>query len=433
LRAITHRRSAMHRRPVSRSIATLFVLGALSAAAGRAVAQSALPADWEKNSPVFRGPTGSGIFTAKNVPVEWNEKENKNILWKAALPLGGLSSPVVWGDRIFVSGASKEKREVYCLNAKDGKIAWTGTYETSPDASTDYKVYEQLEALMYAAPTPAVDGKRVYAIFANGELVAFDAATGKAAWSKVAGKTDGNQYGYANSLLAYKEGVIVHFVGDDNFVARYEGATGKEVWRTKDATSGWSSPILIQAPDKKYVVVAAGAPEIAGYDAETGKKLWAHEVLNGDVAPSPIYAGGLVFMNFKDSGIFGIDPAGGKEPKWTVTELQNGTLSDSQSMAADGKLVYQFYQDVLSCLDAGDGKVVYEQTIDGSASYASPMVVGDKLYLFCGNTAFVVQTGREFKLLGKCRIEEHTDVSPAVVDNRIYLRTEKSLYCVGAF
>lgn len=384
-----------------------------------------------KHCTVFRGPTGSGYSSAKNVPVEWNEEANKNILWKAAVPLGGLSSPVTWGDKIFLSGATQDKRELYCFSAGDGSLAWTGTYETSGDASTDYEVYADLEALMHAAPTPAVDGERVYAIFANGELVAFDIKTGKAVWSKVVGDTTDNMYGLSNSLLIYQGSVICAFDGDSYTLNRFDGATGKKIWSSERDDNTWASPILIEAADKKTQVINAGNEEVSGWDADTGKKLWGHELLMGDIAPSPTAGGGLVFANFQDCGIFGIDPKGESKVAWSIDELGQGSFSDTTSMVTDGKFLYQFHEDMLACIDAAEGKVLYEQAMDGSTSYASPTIVGDKLYCFCGDTTYVVKVGPKYELLKTNTLDEYTDSSPAVVAGRMYIRSDKSLYAIG--
>jgi len=384
-----------------------------------------------KNCTVFRGPTGTGYSPAKNVPIEWNEEANKNILWKVPVALCGLSSPITWDDKVFLSGATRKKRELYCFNAKDGSLAWTGTYETSEDASTDYEVYADVETLMHAAATPAVDGERVYVIFANGELVAFDIKTGKPVWSKVVGDTTDNMYGLSNSLLIYNGSVICAFDGYSYTISRFDGATGKKLWSRERDDNTWASPILIKTKDKKTLVINAGNSEVSGWDAETGKKLWAHDLLSGDVAPSPTAGGGLVFANFQECGIFGIDPTGKSEVAWAIEELDQGSFSDTTSMVTDGKVLYQFHEDLLTCVDAVAGKVHYEQAMEGSTSYASPTIVGDKLYCFSGDTTYVVKVGPKFQLLKTNKLDEYCDSSPAVVEGRMYIRTDKSLYAVG--
>lgn len=390
----------------------------------------ALQTDDRANSPGFRGIGGSGWTRASSVPTEWNEAAKKNILWKVDVALPGMSSPIVWGAKVYVSGATREERALYCFDAADGKLLWTGTYATDPHATTDYEVFDAPEAAMHAVPTPATDGRFVYAMFANGELACFDAESGKNLWSMPVGDTAGNQYGLANSLLSYKGSVIVMFEGNQSLLLRIDGATGRELWSAEHDSVSWASPILVHTPGGKYVVVTHGDPTTAGWDAENGDRLWSAELVYGDIAPSPIAVSGVVFVSFQSCGLFSIRAESG-ERLWAVEELDEGVLSDTQSMTTDGALLYQFYNDVLSVLDATNGEIVYEKTLDHNSSYASPFVAGDRLYLICGETIVIVETGREYREVGTCSLEEYTDINAAVVNGRIYMRTEKHLYCIG--
>ena len=195
------------------------------ASAQRVASSTPLPADWQQNAGVFRGADGSGCTRFKGVPTQWDEKEEKNFLWRTRLPLGGLASPLAYGDKVLVAGASRARRELYCLSAKDGALLWTGTYKSSSEASTEYPVFDDLAPLMHAAATPATDGRTVYAIYANGELAAFDLASGRNLWSRVIGTTDKNAYGLSGSLLIYKDSVIVQFDGGENLLAVF-GSVG---------------------------------------------------------------------------------------------------------------------------------------------------------------------------------------------------------------
>ncbi|MCK5850953.1 MAG: PQQ-binding-like beta-propeller repeat protein [Kiritimatiellae bacterium] len=381
-----------------------------------------------KNCTVFRGPYGWGYSEFRNVPVKWSEKEN--ILWKIAVPLSGAGSPVVWGNRIFVVGATRDEREVYCFSAVDGSLMWTGDYEESLDVSDEYEVFDAPESVMYAAATPAVDGKNVYAIFANGEVAAFDIRTGSNIWVKVMGDSRGNAYGLSSSLLIYKGSVIVPFDGNKKTLSRLAGMTGREIWRCERNDFTWASPILIKYDDTPQIVMA-GNPEVSGWSVETGKKLWVHKLLDGDVAPSPVYGAGLVFVNYIGCGIFALDPTEKREEKWRVEELKESSFSEIASMVTDGRYLYQFADDILVCIDARTGKVLYEKKMEKESGRASPMIVGNNLYLFCEKTGYVVRVGAEYELLNVFSFEEPILCSPAVVDGRMYFRTKKSLYCVG--
>jgi outer membrane protein assembly factor BamB len=400
---------------------------ALSLSAGEA---AALPDGYDQASAVFRGPTGSGLHLVTGVPTTWNEKEKLNVRWKAAVPIGGLGSPVVWGDTVIVAGATREKREVYAFSLKDGAARWTGTYTSSPDATVDYPVWQDLDAVMHAASTPATNGQQVFAMFANGEIAAFDLASGKNLWSKLIASTINNAYGLTDSLLVYRDSVIVAFDGDKTLLVRLNAADGAEIFSVDRADCTWASPILVKDGDA-YRVITNGSGETACWDPETGKKLWGKALVTGDIAPSPICAAGKVVVNMKDVGIFAVNLADG-EKAWSIDALTDAEISDANSLCTDGTYIYQFYGSVLVCIEAASGTVVYEKGLDISASYASPFVVGDKLYLVGGNTVVVGTTGKEFTIIATNQLDEYTDISPAVVPGNILVRTEESLYCLGA-
>jgi outer membrane protein assembly factor BamB len=388
------------------------------------------PAGWDSNSPTFRGPSGSGRFPAQPAPVEWDENSGSNIAWKSRVPLPGLSSPAVWDDRVFVTGATRERRELYCFGASDGALRWTGTYASDPKTPADYQVYEPLADRMHAVPTPATDGHRVYAMYGNGELACFDAATGKALWSRLLGSLEGNSYGLAASPVVWAGSVIVEFDGAKPLLCRLDGATGRELWKSERSDFTWASPVLARA-NGGWQVVVAGSPDVSGWDPETGRRLWSLSLLFGDVAPSPVAEDGAVYVSFQNAGIFGIALAQPGQPRWTLDKLKTGTVTDGPSMVADGALLFHFYGNMLACLDAKTGRVLSEKTLPGTASYASPMIVGRNLYLFCGTQTFVGEATADFTVARTCELAEKADASPAVARGRIYLRGEDSLYCLG--
>lgn len=388
-----------------------------------------------RNSPLvcpgFRGADGGGNYGAAGVPAYWNEAQKSNVLWKAEVPLPGLGGPAVWNDRVFVAGATRERRELYCYDRADGRLLWTGTYASSPRATTEYSLYSELETVLHAAATPATDGRFVYAIFANGELVAFDAQTGRAAWSAVLGDTANNAYGLSSSPLAYDGSVTVVFDGAESVIARFDGATGAETWRRERGDVTWASPVLARTAGGRDLVISHGNPETAAWDAAGGDKVWAADLVSGETAPTPVCRDGRLYACLAYSGIFAVNLADGAR-LWTVDGLEESRISDAQSMVTDGELLYHFCGDVLSVLDAATGAQVYARTMDREASYASPFIADDRLYLVCGDTVLVAATGREFVPLAACALNERCDANPAVAGGRIYLRGDKSLYCIGA-
>ncbi len=394
------------------------------------------PAEWARNWPAFRGPDNSGVCRLKNIPDTWNEAEGRNIRWKVKVPLGGLSSPVVWGDKVFLSGATREKHEAYCFDAESGKLLWTGTYASDPGAPRDYGVWEDLDRLMHAVPTPVVDGRRLFAFYNNGEVACFDAGTGKCLWSCFLGGPEGNSYGLSSSLLRHGDTLIVLHDSEENLLVGLHAATGEEKWRSTRDSNTWASPILIQAPDGSKQIVISANPLVSGWDPATGQRLWHADLLAGDVAPSPVYAGGMVIACFEMCGVFAIRPDGAGEVKdthvqWRLEELEEALLPAAVSPVADGDFVYLHEGDFLACMDGRTGKVLYEKEMEEPASYASPVISGRKLYVFGQEKTYVIRVGREYALLGTCSLNERFHASPAFAPGRVFIRGFEHLYCIS--
>ncbi len=393
----------------------------------------ASPAEMRKNWPAFRGYNNSGVCYFENIPTEWSEPDKKNIAWKVPVALPGLSSPVVWEDKIFLTGATRQKREVYCYSVKDGKLLWTGTYKSNPDAPEDYPVYESVEDMIHAAPTPVVDGKHVYAFFANGEVVCFD-LEGKFVWSTYVASPEGNSYGNSASLLKYRDKVIVLHDGQVTGLYALDGLTGKQLWMRERQGFTWASPILIRTAKGSEQVAVSSNPVLEAYDANSGKPLWATEYFYGDVAPSPIFAANKVIAAFKGSGMLAVDPDEKGKMLWESYELEEAEFPETTSPVADDKYVYFYEGGMLVCSDLESGETVYEEYVGEDASYASPTIVGDKLMIFCYNKTLVVQTGKEYKLIRTNALDgqEVIHASPAFLPGKVFIRGSKNLYCIQA-
>jgi len=241
-------------------------------------------------------------------------------------PLPGHNSPIVWGDRIFLSGATADKEEVYCFSADKGELLWTKPV-AGPVHGADLTLSEDTG---YAPSTLATDGRRVFAMFPTGDLAALN-FQGKKLWSMNLGKPK-NTYGLAASLVTFQNRLIVQFdqgidpdEGKSSLIA-FDGPTGKKLWSTARAVSAsWTSPIVIYPPNLPPQIITAAKPLVASYDANTGQELWHADELTGDVAPSPAYAGDRVFAAEEASQLVSLK-LGGKGDianspgHWTATD-----------------------------------------------------------------------------------------------------------------
>lgn len=403
-----------------------------------AVAVDAVPAD--KQCAILRGPDCTGNYGSTKLPTEWNEKAGKNIKWKKDIPLKGWSSPIVWGNRVIVTGANNEKRAIYGIDAATGDIAWTCEPTKNDAAANDYATStmdSRWDELCYAPSTPATDGKNAYALFSNGQLVAADLASGKEVWQVVVGQPGGNQYGQCSALLIHKGKIIVSFEGDDQFVAAYGVADGKQVWSVKRKGATWASPVLAKSGDKTVVVVASD-PEVLVVDADSGAKVWSKNLITEGVeyahGPNPLVVGDLVVVSGERCGLVAAKLATG-EKVWSYGKTDNvDKFSDGASLTTDGKHVYHFFQSFLTCVDLKDGKQVKEKDMGETACYGSPFVANGNIYLMTGAgiLVFKADPDADFPEVGKGVIKDSSDASPAIAGGTIYLRGDTTLYCIEA-
>lgn len=388
----------------------------------------------KKNWNRFRGPGGLGTSAYINIPVSWNGKTGDGILWKAKISLPGNNSPVVWGNRVFLTGATESKREIYCFDADTGKLLWQRAMENIPGSSpVPPKVTDDTG---YAAPTAVTDGQRVCAIFANGDIACFD-FSGNRIWAKSLGNPN-NVYGHASSLDIYKNLLIVLYDqggSEDNLskLIAMDIASGENLWQaTRPVPNSWATPIIINTGSREEIITS-GNPWVISYDPSTGKELWRAKCLSGDVAPSPVYGDGLVFATNAYAKLAAIRPGGqGDVTQTNIVWTARDGLPDICSPLFGGGMVFllQTYG-LLTCYDAKDGKQIWDNDF-AETFFASPSLVGDKIYLINEDgVTIIIQLDKEFKEIARCELGEKVSASPAFMDGRIYIRGKENLYCIA--
>lgn len=400
-------------------------------------ADAGYPSDEEilANWPRFRGPGGRGITTEKNIPTAWNAEENKGIAWKTPVPMPGNNSPIIWGDRVFLSGADAKTRKVFCFDAAGGKILWQTEVPATPRSPVgSIKVYNDTG---FAASTMATDGRRAYAIFANGDLAAVD-YNGKVVWVQSLGLPQ-SSYSHASSLATYRNLLIVQLDQGENPKANlskllaFDGATGKTVWETlRPVPNSWSSPIVIRHRNRD-LLVATGDPWVMAYDPADGKEIWRVKCLKQDVGPSPTYAANMIFAVSQFPQLSAIKPDGqGDITETNIAWTGEDGLPDTCSPLATEEFVILLGDGTLTGYDIKTGKKLWEKDCDGTFK-ASPTAVGKLVYLLNDEgQAWVLEPGPSgCKNVGTGDLGEHCAASPAFHKGRMYLRGEKHLFCIG--
>ncbi len=391
--------------------------------------------EYHKNWPRFRGPDGSGISGEKGMPTAWSGSSGKGIVWKTAVPLPGHNSPVVWGDRVFLSGADMKTRKVFCLDAVAGKLLWQKDMPSTPESTA--RAPKISEDTGYAAPTMATDGRRAYAIFANGDVGAMD-FQGNVVWARSLGIPN-SSYGFASSLATYKNLLLIQFdqgsEAKDNLskAMALDGATGKPVWETRrPVPNSWPSPIVIHSGGRDQYVTAAD-PWVIAYDPANGKELWRANCLRQDVGPSPVFRNGVVYVVNQSPCLSAIRADGqGDVTKTHVLWSGEDNLPDICSPLATDDYVLLESSGTLTSYDAKTGKKLWEKDLEGNCK-ASPGLVGKNVYLLSEEgKMWIVEPGpKGFKEIGTAELGEACTASPAFHNGRIYLRGAKNLYCIG--
>ncbi len=377
------------------------------------------------NWPFFRGQDSRGIAGGSGYPTEWNGESGKNIEWKMEVPGKGKSSPVIWGDKIFITGAKDKLCEIYCIDKNNGKILWTGSASNIPGEPAVTPKMDAEAGL--AVSTVASNGKVVCAVFANGNLACFD-LDGKQIWAKNIGVPE-SSYGYSSSLLIYKDFLLLQF--DSNSKISLKGfnlETGNQVWETlRKGHAVWSSPVLGYFNGKTQIIIN-GNPYVSAYDPVTGTELWEIECMSGDVAPSVAVNSTLAYAVSDYAKLAAIKPGTGASILW---EDNTFTPDVSSPVATDKYLFVSTGNGDVACYNALKGDTVWTHYFKDSF-YASPIVADEMVYLLDrAGTMHIVKAEDKFTHVSDSPLGESADCSPAFSDKKIYIRGKKNLYCIS--
>jgi hypothetical protein len=429
---------------MTRTLSTLVLLVGLTAL-------PALADDWTR----FRGPNGSGIATEAHVPTTWSEA--KNLAWKATLPGRGSSSPIICGERVFVTSysgygdgsadGSPEKlvRHLLCLERQTGKLMWDKTVaaELPEDPYNGF-----LTEHGYASSTPVTDGERVYVFFGKTGVLAFD-FSGKQLWQVNVGKQSSNRrWGSGASPLLYKNLVIVNAAEESRSIRALDTLTGKEVWKAESASLElcFSTPALVDCGDGRTDLVVAVPGELWGFNPDTGKLRWfAQTGIKGNVSPSVVAGDGVLFVTggFPQSGTVAVRGGGKGDVTRTHVVWSSEVASYVPSPLVQGGHLY-FVSDkgVAMCLDAKTGQVVTKEPLPGITStgrggkpvYASAVLAGSHLYAVTRRKGtFVLNAAPQMTVIAQNSFADDDsdfNATPVIGGNQLFLRSNKFLYCV---
>jgi len=441
---------------------------AVAAVPASALRRPPLASDTSQNWPSFRGPAASGVVDGYETPVEWNVEEDVNLRWKTPIPGMAHSSPVVWGDRIFLTTAVKSGEEaelkvglyggiapvpdegvhemrVLCVDKRSGDVIWSEVaFEGVPEIKRHPKG-------SHAASSPATDGRCVVAFFGSEGLYCYD-IDGKLRWTKSFGRLDSSfymvptaQWGFASSPVIFEDMVLVECdVIGDSFIAALDLATGEEVWRTaRDEVPTWSTP-TVHVSDGRRQVIVNGMKHLGGYDVDTGEELWNLEG-GGDIpVPTPVVADGLIYLT-NAHGMMAPIYAVRADAKGVVSMNGDGKEQMAWSKRTRGNymqtpIVYGPYlfccadNGVLTCYDRETGEEIFRERLGGGASgFTASIIASDgKLYATAeAGEVYVLPAGADFEVLAVNDMGEECMASPAASEGTLFWRGRRHLFAVA--
>jgi outer membrane protein assembly factor BamB len=447
------------------------------------VACSVPYADAQTNWPQFRGPNANGAFPLSGLPTTWNVETGTNILWKKPIPGLGHSSPVVWGDKLFVTTAINQSKEaplkvglygdpgsaedndvqqwkVFCLNKRNGALLWDKTAcEGAPRLKRHTKA-------SHANCTVATDGTNLVAFFGSEGLYCFD-LSGQLRWKKNLGVLRTSpvvyndvvdpqgidlEWGFASSPVLYRDRVIVQCdILTNGFIAALRLTDGQELWRTRrDDTATWSTPTVCTDCPRPQVIVN-GWKHMGGYDLQTGEEIWRMSGGGDCPVPTPLVWNKLIFLTSAHgprrplyavrtdaTGDVSLRDGASRNQYVVWSAIRGGSYMQTPLVYGDSRftdLLYSCHTDgILSCYEPETGKQIYRERLGsgGDGFTASPVAAAESIFFTSERGAvYVVKPGPAFSVVATNQLKEVCMATPAISENVIYFRTQSHLVAVG--
>ncbi len=385
--------------------------------------------------PEFRGPRGDGQSAAVSLPLRWSETQN--VAWKTPIHGHGWSSPVVWGDQIWLTTATEDGKELFavCLDAPSGKIVH--------DAKVfDVATPEPIATVnSYASPTPAIEAGRVYVHYGTYGTACLDTTTGQVLWTRRDLNCDHHE-GPGSSPILFRNLLIVHVDGRDvQYVVALDKRTGETVWKTprsvdyspyhENLRKAFCTPTVIDS-GQRLELVSPGAKSVMGYDPVTGKELWKVRYDGWSMVPRPLFGHGLVYVisDYERPQLWAIRPGGDGDVTdshvaWTISQ---GMPAQPSLLLVSDSLYAITDMGVAVSIAARSGEIQWKHRVGGNFA-ASPIGVRDRLYLFSQDaTTTVLAAGPQYTLLAENQLDGELKASPAIVGNALIIRTRTHLY-----
>jgi outer membrane protein assembly factor BamB len=425
------------------------------------------------NWPHWRGPRHNGIVDSQTVPTTWSL--SKNIKWKTPLPSWSAATPIIWGDRVFVTSPSQAKPKadqpdekaaaqqqgrrrrasldpggpelfLYCISKKDGSVLWKQMLDNKNEIHRKQND---------ATPSPVTDGRYVWVVTGTGIVMALD-MDGKTIWKKDLQQDYGPfglNWGYASSPLLFEGALIIEVLhgyntDDPSYIISLDSLTGKVNWKQtrptdaqRESPDAYTTPVILRHKDQTQIVIS-GADYVTGHDPQTGKEIWRAAGLNPLNRPNyrivgtPIINGDIIYAPTRKKPLLALKAGGTGDisESHLLWKYEGSGAPDVPSPISDGIYFYMVEdRGLVTCLDAETGEVIYEveATREGIVS-ASPIIADEKMYILNERgVTTIVATGPEFKILGTNELDgTYTLASPAVSGSQLFIRTSSHLYCI---